>query len=360
MLYNYPPMAGQPHWFQLFIFSLILEGLSAKTENRQANDWLSMIPHMHMDSLRRRHGLKMRYAAVVTNAEHLTMTQAQGWIDFIHTTNGYNQVLSGAIGHPPSSGSQEQFDVALHSLVDFAFSLLGELPDSATDPTPIRDAMYHRIWHSLPTPVCPFCGLDHFDPPHPDMPRHALDHYLAISLYPIFGAHLSNLVPMCSRCNSDYKRKQDILTDANNVRRFCVDPYGTQAAQITLINSSPFGGVNNGQFPNWKIEFVPDIAAFETWDSVFKIRLRYREGVLDAEYQDWLHDFSNWVKDGSIAVIDNNSASAALLRWSRLSKGLKDREFLKKPMFEMLSAAALQNTREGNRLTRIIVSLCSM
>lgn len=353
-------MAGQPHWFQSFLLHLILEALSARTEKRQATNWLDFAPPEHLETLRKRRGLKQRYAALVANAKRLTIAQANGWKNHLAAATCYSQVLGGSLPHPPAPGSKEQFDDAVRSLFEFSFSLLGELPDTAAAPVTIRDAMYERLYQSMPAAICPFCGLDHFDPPHPDMPRNAFDHYLAISRYPAFGAHLPNLVPMCARCNSSYKRDQDMLFDANRLARPCLDPYGTQVAKISLMNSSPFGGANGGQLPAWKVEFLPNLSVFETWDSVFKVRLRYSKSVLDSAYNSWLDAFSKWVKDGAIDVSDNESASKALLRWSHLSGGLRDLEFLKRPMFEMLSAVVAQPTKDGARLSRLIVNMCAM
>jgi hypothetical protein len=249
---------------------------------------------------------------------------------------------------------------AMKSLFDFGFSLLGDLKGLPADGSSIRDGLYTRAYNAMPGHFCPFCGIDRFDAPHPDMPRHALDHYLAISEYPMFGAHLPNLVPMCGRCNSSFKLAADMLTAGTGAARTCIDPYGTQVVTVSLINSSPFGGGANGQLPQWVIDFLPAIEAFETWDDVFAIRLRYKESLLDAEYKAWLGDFARWAVDSQLAVTDRHEASAALTRWAALCPDLSDQGFIKRPMFEMLAASALGGDATGDRVTDLVKSLCTM
>lgn len=129
---------------------------------------------------------------------------------------------------------------------------------------------------------------------------------------------------------------------------------------MSLINSNPFGGGANGQLPQWVIDFEPQIDAFETWDTVFQIRLRYKESLLDAEYKSWLGDFSRWAIDCNLGVTSNQEASDALRRWASLCPELSDQGFIKRPMFEMLAASALQAGAAGNRVTNLVKTLCAM
>lgn len=312
------------------------------------------------DVLRPRHGLKSRYKTLGQATNSLTVAQAQHALVHFTSANYYCNVLSGGISYLPPLGVTDDFTTALKSLFDFAFDLLGELDNVPSDGLKIRDSLYSRAYKAMPGHFCPFCGIDRFDAPHPDMPRHALDHYLAVSVYSLFGAHLQNLVPMCSRCNSSFKLAIDMLKADNGTPRSCVDPYGGQTAKVSLMNSTPFGGGKSGQLPQWQIDFVPAINEFETWDSVFKVRLRYKESLLDAEYMAWLDDFARWVKVSQIAITNNEEASAALAKWALLCPELNDLGFVKRPMFEMLAASALQQGLAGNRVTNLISNLCSM
>lgn len=360
MLFNFPPNPVQSNWFQDFLIELVIESLRARSAGKVPRNWNALLPPAHAEVLSRRRGLKTRYLALNKAAGSLTPAQAREALVHIGSPNYYANVLSGVVSFLPPLGITDSFKEALKSLFDFAFDLLSEIKINSNDNLCIRDQLYSRAYHAMPEHLCPFCGIDRFDAPHPNMPRHALDHYLAISIYPIFGAHLPNLVPMCGRCNSSFKLAADMLMDDDGAARACVDPYGEQTAQVSLMNSSPFGGATGGQFPQWVIDFVPASEAFETWDNVFGIRLRYKESLLDAEYTAWLDDFAKWAKDRGLAVATNQEASDALRKWAALCPELRDQGFIKRPMFEMLAASALRGDAAGNRITSLVVTLCTM
>lgn len=239
MLFNFPPPSVQLNWFQNFLISLVEEALRARSSQITAKAWHALLPPEYADALRRRHGLKSRYQTLSQAAKSLTVAQAQNALALLNSADYYKDVLSGAIAYQPATGITDDFKEALKSLFEFAFGLLGDLAGGDGDDLSIRDSLYSRIYRAMPGHFCPFCGVDRFDAPHPDMPRHALDHYLAISIYPIFGAHLPNLVPMCGRCNSSFKLAADMLKTDKGVARICVDPYGAQTAKISLMNSVP-------------------------------------------------------------------------------------------------------------------------
>lgn len=92
--------------------------------------------------------------------------------------------------------------------------------------------------------------MERLEPYHPDVPRHDLDHYLAISRYPFSGTNLKNLTPMGDRCNSSYKLALDILYDPNGNRLPCYDPYGDVTASFSLEGSELFGGHGGVRFGN--------------------------------------------------------------------------------------------------------------
>ena len=78
----------------------------------------------------------------------------------------------------------------------------------------VRDRHYSVIYDHLPDRICPVCGLS---PLRGKLsPRHHLDHWMAISLYPFAGADLRNLCPMCDTCNATFKGGKDILHNAAN------------------------------------------------------------------------------------------------------------------------------------------------
>jgi hypothetical protein len=184
--------------------------------------------------------------------------------------------------------------------------------------------------------VCPFCGCEYFDAP--GAPREDLDHYLPQSLYPFAAANLRNLVPMGMKCNERYKQAQDILRDAAGIRRRSFDPYADRQIKVTLDKSIPFGGAD-GQTPDWRIDFDPDCEECTTWDNVFHIRERIKRDVLDPSFRPWLRDFSAWFKmQMGTANPRDAEVSEAIRTYAEYMAlmGLKAREFLQAPVFQML------------------------
>ncbi|MEQ1712453.1 MAG: replication protein RepA [Hyphomicrobium sp.] len=157
--------------------------------------------------------------------------------------NNFPHMFDGATDCPAKAELPAGVIDAVDDLMRFSFGLLSDLR--------IRDEQYAAIHAGMTSRVCPFCGCEYFEAP--GAPRHHLDHYLAISRYPFAGTNLRNLVPMGDRCNSAYKRNQDILFDAQGQRRRCFDPYGQLVCSVSLAQSRPFEG-QDGRTPMWMIE----------------------------------------------------------------------------------------------------------
>lgn len=360
MLFAFPPSPPTANWVHDFMMSLVEEVLSARSLETKARPWKDLVPPNRADSLGRLRGVKRRYANLETAAWDFSVEGAKVAMARVHSSDYYKNVLDGSLDYASSLNSPASFNSALRSLFDYAFSILGTLKDEVCNQLSIRDSLYSRIYHAVDGHFCPFCGIDRFDAPQPGMPRHPLDHYLAISLYPIFGSDLKNLVPMCGRCNSSFKLAADMLLSVDGRPRPCLDPYGGQIARVSLADSEPFGGEQNGRLPKWKIDFYPALEVFETWDEVFSIRFRYEKSLLDAEYTSWLSDFAGWVKMSGMPMSNSAEISEALRRWASLCPELRDQGFLKRPVFEMLANSVLRTDAVGIRVTNFIGTLCSM
>ena len=89
-------------------------------------------------------------------------------------------------------------------------------------------------------------------------PRHALDHYMPVSLYPFAGADLRNLPPMCDACNSRFKGTADILYDNDGNRRRCFDPYAGPVYEVSLTDSALCDAETGCALrePIWNIQFI--------------------------------------------------------------------------------------------------------
>ncbi|MCK7492856.1 MAG: hypothetical protein MZW92_16045 [Comamonadaceae bacterium] len=236
----------------------------------------------------------------------------------------------------------------IKDLFEFGFKLLTDLG--------VRDTHYQAIYESSAGHICPFCGTEFFEAP--GAPREALDHYLAKSRYPFAAANLRNLAPMGYKCNSNYKKAEDILRDVTGARRVALDPYSHSPVTVALDNSEPFGG-STVNTPDWVIEFIPDSPATQTWDDVFKIRKRYRESHLDRDYAKWLSGFSKWARREGVIADTDEALLKALRRYEDIwiDNEIQDRAFLKAAVFRMLRLRCEQGHERLKRVLRDLIAL---
>lgn len=350
MLFSLEPDPEEADWFHNFLMNLVVEALRANLNGTPVRPWKALVTEYGAEVLAGRHGLRLRYRKLAAVAMRLPAPKAREALTRVAQGDYYAELLSGQLLFKPTFELGEEFESELLSLFRFAFTLLADLKDTGQSGSSIRDELYRRAYMAMPGRFCPFCGIERFDAPHPDMPREALDHYLAISKYPIFGAHLRNLVPMCGKCNSRFKLAADMLEWPDGTARKCADPYAGQTVTISLLNSRPFGGTGNGNLPHWDIQFVPDVEEFETWDAVFRIRFRYEHNVLNADYRDWVEDFARWSSRSGHRLESSEEIRVAILDFAALCDPINDRGFIKQPMFYMLASAVVAEDADARRL----------
>jgi len=328
VLYCYPVTATVDNW----LHNCLCEILRSIHANLRADDspleWPGIIPIEYRERLRSRTGLKdrlMKYREVLVT---LTPHNQDRVLLALDNQNRIPELLTCQCDCDALYDLPEPIREPSKDLFKFAFILLTEIG--------IRDVHYDIIYRAVPYPVCPFCGCECFDAP--SAPRHDLDHYMAKDYYPFAAANLRNLVPIGDRCNSSYKRGQDILKRKDGSRRRSFDPYGDAAITISLDNSEPFAGVN-GRIPRWTIEFNQNIEEVDTWDEVFHIRERYERDVLDQSFDSWLRAFSAWCRSHiTTPPSSNRDVIDTLKRYSEyLSElGVRDKYFLNAAVFRML------------------------
>lgn len=204
-------------------------------------------------------------------ANILSAMQAQSSVEFL--INGTQEIKVIKNSYP-------DLHEAAKKLFSFCYEKLTELK--------VRERQYEIIFNSLPDKICPFCGIERIM--NPAEIAQDQDHYLAKSIYPFAAANMRNLVPMCRCCNRDYKHNQDILIDPKGFRRHVFDPYDCNPTMISLANSD----LISNSFPikfKWKIEFLTQVEASETWDQVFSIRTRYERDILNQYFDTWMENF---------------------------------------------------------------------
>lgn len=103
--------------------------------------------------------------------------------------------------------------------------------------------------------VCPFCGIEKIESEHSDI-RDDFDHYLVRSKYPFTSINRFNLVPMCKKCNQNYKKRKDI-TDYTQV----FFPFDIQVMSYEIDFDGSKVGINS---PVNRTEIF-------SWNEIFKV-----------------------------------------------------------------------------------------
>lgn len=329
MLFRYPINAITENWVHEALFSILQNTNDALQKKEEIPEWLLSVPEPYRKKITGKGAFgklisKYQQAAAQLNPEELEQVSKA-----LVEQNEIEQLLSNECNCSKLFDLPEMVQKPIKDLFEFGFDLLKRFG--------IRDRQYEIIYKAIPSHICPFCGLEYFV--KPGMPREDLDHYLAEHIYTLAATNLSNLVPMGHDCNSKYKGQKDMLWDSDGNRRTAFYAYKAVGTQISLVNSKPFGGMQENGFPIplWEIDFVPSTDEATTWDSVFSIRKRYKEDVLDDKFVKWIAEFGLWCVDKR-PIQDIVSALGRYTELQILIKDIDmgDRLFLKVAMFEML------------------------
>ena len=338
MFFGYPVEATFENWLHDCLFE-ILQSIHINLKNNQGPPaWPEIIPELWREKLRGRKGLKNRLAEYQEAAAGLDETGLNQITNALSEQNKIALLLSGTCNCSTIDDFPESIRQPVRNLFEYAFGLLTDLG--------IRDCQYRLIYYSTPYHVCPFCGCEYFDAP--GARREELDHYLLESKYPFAAVNLRNLVPMGHKCNS-YKLAQDILHADDGSRRKSFYPYDNHAGiRVSLDQSVPFErSYQLFPFPLWQIDFEPETEEVSTWDTVFRIRERYRRDILDPDFLSWLREFSSWCRSANVRPVSEQDVVDALRRYSEHMDAMhmRDRAFLKAAVFRML----LRHCQQGNQ-----------
>ncbi len=311
--------------------------MHAILDGREIPTWENMIPEARRAELRPRHGIKKRVKVFFEKFADLVRPIQENLVDALRQQTSLPNVLFDDSVCTEISVFPEEIRKATTDLFKFLFD--EQLTSIIVGNECLRDIQYSAIYTDLPSRICPFCGVGHFRAP--GAPRHALDHYMPISRYPFVGADLRNLPPMCSECNSDFKKNIDILKNDAGLRERCVDPYSGPVYRVTLTGSLPFAGrIHDGiRLPQWEIQLVDGpYEQAENWDRIFKIRDRYKRDILDAEFRSWLEHFAYWYVAGNHGLVSGDAISASIPEYidTVIQYGYADKAFLKAETFRLL------------------------
>jgi hypothetical protein len=327
MLFQYPISATSNNWLHDCLIQILQSIHTSIQAGETPDEWPNLIPNKHRKILKSRTGLKSKLEAYKDKFGALDPESRVQVTQALTAQNQIAELLSCQCNCEPIEDLPDSIQEEIKELFSFSFKLLTDLG--------IRDIQYKHIYDQIADHVCPFCGFEYFDAP--GAPREDLDHYLAKKIYPFSGANLRNLVPMGVKCNQKHKLTQDILKKDDGSRRRSFYPYNHDSVTLSLENSQPFEG-KDGEIPEWKIDFSPDIDEVKTWDNVFHIRERYKRDVLDDSFKSWLMHCYHWCKHTMPPLSSKKQILNAIDKYSCYMEdmGLSDRAFLKAAVFRML------------------------
>lgn len=336
MLFTYSPQSLAENWLNSTIVSILSNGMQAILNGEEVPRWPDMIPIDRQEILKNRRGIRDRLTKFWQEFSNLEQPNQTALITALEQQTSLPNILFNDVECIGINNFPDGIKDAADNLFRFLFE--EQLTTIKIGNRCLRDIHYESIYSNIPSRICPFCGLGYLRAP--GAPRHALDHYMPISKYPFAGADFRNLPPMCSECNSDFKKNTDILVDEHNHRRHCVDPYSGPFFEISLAESVPFAGNIQGaiRLPRWEIKFVgnPQEQA-ENWNRIFKIKERYERDVLNADFRSWLEHFAFWYSNNYFSNSgDNIAASIPEYITIVIQGGLADRAFLKSEVFRLI------------------------
>ncbi|EOT1258723.1 hypothetical protein ACNKCT_003484 [Cronobacter sakazakii] len=338
MLYTYSNLALSENWLNVTIINILDDGMRRILAGNELLKWPDILPQQRKDILRTRYGIKTRIEVFFAEFSKLELEMKQELLKTLRQQSSFPDVFIDDSVCLKIDFFPKNIQTAADELFRFLFE--EQLKTLFVGADSLRDYHYKKIYSNLNWRICPFCGLGYLRAP--DGPRHALDHYLPISKYPFAGADFRNLPPMCSECNSDFKKNTDILLDDENKRRHCVDPYNGPIFRISLQDSLPFSGeiVDAIQLPKWDIKFIgaPQEQA-NNWDRIFKVSERYKRDILDKEFRSWLEHFTAWYIKTYNGMNSGDEIAASIPEYIEtvIQDGLSDRAFLKKEVFIVIN-----------------------
>lgn len=192
---------------------------------------------------------------------------------------------------------------------------------------------YDAFLRAQGSDMCPFCGLVKLQTEDHSV-RDAYDHYLPKGTYPFNSINFKQLVPMCPRCNSQYKLAKDPLYDAQGTRRKAFYPFACPACSFSIGITLPAKAVDDlsaddVQFDLSSATHTDEVA---TWNDVFGLDERYRaECASSTGGKHWAKEilnYANRMKGVTVEMVYN-----ATLENARDKPGVAQ-NFLKVPFLE--------------------------
>lgn len=194
---------------------------------------------------------------------------------------------------------------------------------------------YTKIYNSLPSKVCPFCGVELMQKPHKS--RQDYDHALSQKFYSFSTVNMNNLAPMGNECNRTYKKAKDVLYNGTS-RRIYAYPYSTSFDIEIILDGSLLPDRNANFDGDWVVNFIPNNDYVTTWAEVFDLRYRYGEFILSTHFDSWVGHFIDNLK-GRVVLNDVNELKTELLRDANIALKYKfiENNIIKGALYKFLA-----------------------
>lgn len=174
-------------------------------------------------------------------------------------------------------------------------------------------------WQAI---VCPFCGIMPLQPANGTY-RDAYDHFIPKGYYPFNSVNFQNLVPTCHVCNSNAKHIIDVPFNADGSPRAILYPYNRHSPHLVeahivcrveyersehtlLSETKDFWSITLTESGHQTIEM-------NGWDTVYNIRQRYQDHIIQCERVWWQEVFKKYKRlrhtafeDFKADVLDDN------------------------------------------------------
>ncbi|CUH89889.1 hypothetical protein PH5382_03844 [Phaeobacter sp. CECT 5382] len=286
MLETYAIEATEQNWLGTCLTAALLTSLARLDEGEFPAIFPADAPIEYREVISRFTGIVERFNRLMDALAGLNEIERGSVRSAIETQNRIPEIFDGVTQCSACKDTLPDIHDLAKELFKFSFKALSSIKTPGAE-TSVRDIHFQIAYHHLSKKCCPCCGMERLEPPHSDIPRPDLDHYLHVSQYPFCGANLKNLVPMGDRCNSSYKLAKDILFDQQGNRLLCYDPYGDATAGFSLAGSKILG-TETGE-PIWNINLGPESPQTANWDRIFGIKIRLEQS-LNAEFASWAND----------------------------------------------------------------------
>lgn len=313
MLFTYPTEATEDNWLSDCLTTQILSVLEELDADLVPTEFPLNVDDNYQEIISGYPAIITRFLKLTEGLEELDAEEREIIRNAAVTQNQFPEIFDGVSNCIDCSTTLPKIHELARDLFEFSFRDLSIVKSPGSEIS-IRDHHYIINSEHLPKRCCPFCGLERFEPYHPDIPRPDLDHYLVVSKYPFAGINLKNLAPMGDRCNSSYKLALDVLHDDGN-RVPCYDPYGDLTTTISLDGSQIFGDPEGN--PLWQVNLGPDAPETYNWNRVFRIRTRIEHGVLRADFQSWLGEIGGFLQGLDFDVNILEHVTSGLQRYKK-------------------------------------------